>query len=552
MEEITKNTSVQNKSIWKPLIYAVILAIGIVGGYFLKNPSLHFVNTGNEKLDQVVRLINRAYVDTVDEKKLTDAAIVEMLQNLDPHSTYIPAAELQASNEQLEGNFEGIGVEFNLLNDTIFISSVISGGPSEKVGIMPGDRIIKVEDKTVAGIGITNEEVIKNLKGEKGTDVTVYIKRPGEKDLLKFTITRDRIPIYSVEAAFMAGNGIGYIKLSRFAKETYNELVSAMDKLRKEGMTSLVLDLRGNPGGYLDAATKITSEFLGKDKLMVYTEGRSQTKREYKTTDEGSFTTGKLVILVDESSASASEIVSGAVQDWDRGVIVGRRSYGKGLVQESFMLKDRSAIRLTIARYYTPTGRSIQKPYDEGYDEYETEIDHRFSSGELDNPDSIKKNEKLAYKTPSGRKVYGGGGIYPDVFVPLDSALHNELVTTVFRNGFISRLAYNYVDRHRVRLKKLGSLEAFSKQFSFEGELKSGLEKLLADSKITYTEEEFKGALPLFASQTKALIARQVFGKNAYYQVLNETDNTFEMALESMKDYEAILKGESKLAWYGK
>ncbi|HYG14919.1 MAG TPA: S41 family peptidase, partial [Bacteroidia bacterium] len=280
--------------------------------------------------------------------------------------------------------------------------------------------------------------------------------------------------------------------------------------------------------------------------------GRSQTKREYKTSDEGSFTSGKLVILVDESSASASEIVSGAVQDWDRGVIVGRRSYGKGLVQESFILKDRSAIRLTIARYYTPTGRSIQKPYDQGYDEYETEIDHRFSSGELDNPDSIKKNEKLAYKTPSGRKVYGGGGIYPDVFVPLDSALHNQLATTVFRNGFISRLAYNYVDRHRKRLKKLGSLETFSKQFSFEGELKAGLEKLLADSKITYTGDEFKGALPLFASQTKALIARQVYGKNAYYQVLNETDNTFEMALESLKDYEAILKGESSLAWYNK
>lgn len=531
-------------NIWQPLIYAGLLAAGIAAGFFLQGDKKSFSLTGNDKIDQVMSLINSTYVDTVDGEALSEIAIESMLHDLDPHSNYIPAAELASVNEQLEGNFEGIGVEFNLLNDTIFVATVLPEGPSEKVGLMPGDRIITVDKENVAGIGITNNDVIKKLKGQKGTQVIVGIKRSGVKEILTFTIKRDRIPLKSVEIAYMVNPTTGYLKINSFAKDTYDELKEGLEQLGKQGMKDLILDLRGNPGGYLHIAAQITSEFLGKDKLMVYTEGRTQKKKDYVTDRTGEFTTGKLVILVDEGSASASEIVSGAIQDWDRGVIVGRRTFGKGLVQESFSLKDGSAIRLTIARYYTPTGRSIQKPYDHGYDEYENEISYRYTDGELDNPDSVKKNEKQVYKTPAGRKVYGGGGIYPDVFVPRDSALHNPLVVQIYRNGIVTRLAYQHADNNRTSIKNTyKNAEGFTKSFVFDAQLEAKLRALIAGANIQYTEVEMKAVLPFIASQANALIARQVFGKNAYYQALNNTDSTFIAALTALKNYDEVLKG---------
>lgn len=535
--------------VWQPLIYALLLAIGIAGGYFLNTNSSSFSITSNKKLDQVIGLINSAYVDTVDGNELTEAAIVEMLHNLDPHSSYIPARNLKAVNEQLEGNFEGIGVEFNLMDDTIFVATVLPDGPAEKAGLLAGDRIIKVEDETVAGISIDNARVAKRLKGEKGTEVNVTIKRLGEDKLIDFTIKRDRIPLYSVEATYMMNASTGYIKLVSFSRDTYEELSNAIDELQGKGMKELVLDLRGNPGGYLHAATGVASEFLGSGKLMVYTEGRKKGKTEYKTDSKGSFTKGKLIVLIDEGSASASEIVSGAVQDWDRGVIVGRRSYGKGLVQESFSLVDSSALRLTIARYYTPTGRSIQKPYSEGYDIYEAEINDRFEAGEFDHPDSVKKNKDLEFETPSGRKVYGGGGVYPDIFVPLDSISHSKLLNSIYRNGFISRLAYRYAALNRKALSKKYKTSAdLVRDFEFGGIMKSQMATILTKSQITFSNDELVSLMPNINRQAKAFVARQLFGREGYYMAMNKGDNTVAAAMKALNQYEAILQGSSKLA----
>ncbi len=540
------NTNKQRS--WQPLVYALLLAVGIAGGYFLRNDTNGFSISSNKKLDQVIGLINSAYVDTVDGNELTEAAIVEMLHNLDPHSSYIPAQNLKAVNEQLEGNFEGIGVEFNLMDDTIFVATVLHDGPAEKVGLLAGDRIITVEDETVAGIGIDNAGVAKRLKGEKGTEVKVTIKRLGEDELLNFTIVRDRIPLYSVEATYMINASTGYIKLVSFSRDTDEELSNAIDELQDKGMQELVLDLRGNPGGYLHAATGVASEFLGSDKLMVYTEGRKKGKTEYKTESKGSFTQGKLIILIDEGSASASEIVSGAVQDWDRGIIVGRRSYGKGLVQESFSLVDGSAIRLTIARYYTPTGRSIQKPYNEGYDTYESEINNRFETGEFDHPDSVKKNKDLEFKTPSGRKVYGGGGVYPDIFVSLDSILHSKLLNTIYRNGFISRIAYKYAALNRKKLsKKYKTSKSLVNNFEFDGQLKLQLATILSKSQIKYNNDDLASLMPTIKIQAKAFVARQLFGREGYYMAMNRGDNTIAAAMKALHQYEAILHGTATL-----
>lgn len=539
-----------NSRVWQPFIYAVVLAVGLFGGFLLQNKNNNgFKLSGNDKLDQVISKIVNDYVDTVNTEQLTEDAIVQMLHQLDPHSSYIPADELKAVNEQLEGNFEGIGIEFNLLDDTIFVASVLPDGPSEKAGLQPGDRIIKVDGENVAGINIDNGGVAKRLKGEKGTEVKVSVKRMGEKGLLDYSITRGTIPLYSVEATYMITPTTGYIKLVSFSKDTYQELMDAIAKLKESGMQSLMLDLRGNPGGYLHAATGVTSEFLGRGKLMVYTEGRKQGKQEYKTDSKGGFTEGKLVILIDEGSASASEIVSGAVQDWDRGLIVGRRSYGKGLVQESYALSDGSALRLTIARYYTPTGRCIQKPYDDGYDNYEADIINRFNAGEFDHPDTVKENKEQEYTTPKGRKVYGGGGIYPDVFVPVDSSLHSALLSDIYRYGFISRVAYKYGSANRTSLlKSYSTVDAFVKDFNFNGVLMQQLKDLLQKSNINYTDSDLAALYPTISRQAKAFVARQLYGRAAYHQAINNGDNTVEAALKALNNYNALLQGENAVA----
>src|SRR5574343_648571 len=406
-----------NKSVWQPFIYALLIALGLMLGIWLKP------NTGDgglfsaskNKIGQLLNIIDQAYVDTVDTDSLEDIAINELLTQLDPHSVYIPASDVQQANEGLEGNFEGVGIEFSILDDTIMVANVLKDGPSAKIGIQPGDRIIQVDTQSVAGIGIKNEQVFKLLRGPAGSKVDVGVYRPDGQRKIRFTIKRGQIPIYSIDASLMLNNQTGYIKIERFAASTHDEFVQALQKLQARSMKNLILDLRNNPGGYLSAATAIADEFLSDKKLIVYTENRTQKRTEYRAEQPGNFEQGKLIVLIDEGSASASEIVSGAIQDWDRGVILGRRSFGKGLVQEPFSLSDGSVVRLTISRYYTPAGRCIQKDYTDGYEAYEHEINNRYTDGEALDISKHKLTDSTVYKTTNGRKVYGGGGITPDL-----------------------------------------------------------------------------------------------------------------------------------------
>lgn len=412
--------------VYLPIIFALVLVLGIfIGTTFLSGGQKMVMggNTGKfSKLQDVLQYINQEYVDTVNDDDLVERSIVSLLENLDPHSSYISAEELQANNEPLQGNFEGIGVEFNIVDDTVRVVAAIPGGPAEGVGVQAGDKIVMVDGKTIAGIKIANKGVMERLKGKGGTKVKISVKRNGRKGLIDFTITRGTIPIYSLDASYMLTANLGYIKISRFAATTYDEFMQALDKLQKQGMTKLVVDLRGNGGGFLNTAVDIADEFLPEGKSIVYTQGKARPRKDFYATKRGSFENGELFILIDDGSASASEILAGAVQDNDRGTLIGRRSFGKGLVQEQSEFTDGSAIRLTIARYYTPTGRCIQKSYKHGVDDYYNEELSRYESGELESADSIKVADSLKYKTPGGKIVYGGGGIIPDEFVPLDTA----------------------------------------------------------------------------------------------------------------------------------
>lgn len=389
-----------------------------------------------KKLNTFFKYVELAYVDSVNADKMTEDAIKAVLKDLDPHSVYIPKKDLQRKNEPLKGNFEGVGIQFNILHDTITVVSPISGGPSEKLGIRSGDKIIKIEDKTVAGVGFTNKDVADHLRGKKGTKVNVSILRKGENELLDYEITRDKIPIYSVDAVYMAAPKTGYIKLNRFAATTMGEIYEGLDELEDQGMKNLILDLRGNSGGYLNVAIELADQFLDKGKLIVYTEGRSYPRDNTYATSRGRLKKGKLIVLIDEGSASASEIVSGAVQDWDRALVIGRRSFGKGLVQKPFALPDGSGMRLTISRYYTPSGRSIQKPYEGGAEEYYSDVLNRYEHGELMHKDSIHFPDSLKYNTlVNERTVYGGGGIMPDFFIPLDTTQGSDYWSNLIRKG---------------------------------------------------------------------------------------------------------------------
>ncbi|MCB0402125.1 MAG: S41 family peptidase, partial [Flavobacteriales bacterium] len=428
----------------------------VAGLLFAQYASAQYVQSeGSKKFDALMQYINYAYVDSTDESKMVEDAIVAVLKELDPHSVYIPKKELEKMNEPLVGNFEGIGIQFNILKDTLIVVSPISGGPSEKVGLLAGDKIVEVDGENIAGIGLQNSDVQKKLRGKKGTKVNVGIKRRGSKSTLNFTITRDKIPIFSVDAAYMATPDIGYIKINRFANNTIDEFREGMAKLKEQNMKHLIIDLRGNGGGYLKTAIQLADELLEDRKLIVYTEGLKNPKQEYYTTSKGGFEKGKLVILIDEGSASASEIVSGAIQDYDRGLIIGRRSFGKGLVQKPFSLPDGSAVRLTVARYHTPSGRCIQRPYDEGKEAYYKEFSRRFENGEYLSEDSINFPDSLRYKTlNSNRVVYGGGGIMPDVFVPIDTSMNSTYFNKVNRKGLFSEFTLTYVDKHREELEK--------------------------------------------------------------------------------------------------
>ena len=514
------------------LVLAVLTACPLVG------QAQETVQEQGEKFNTLLYYMNRMYVDSVDLDGLVETAIRGMLEELDPHSVYIPAEDLQQADEPLNGKFEGIGVRFNIMKDTIMVVSTIAGGPSEKLGIMSGDRIVEVDGETVAGIGIRNKGVMDRLKGPKGTHVDVGIRRGKAKELIHFDIERDKIPIYSVDASYMVDDRIGYIKVNRFSKETMGELHDALDQLKGDGMKDLVLDLQGNGGGMLNTAIAMGDEFLADDRLIVYTDGRSFPREDRLSDTEGRFEKGRLVVLVDESSASASEIVSGAVQDWDRGLIVGRRTFGKGLVQRPVRLPDGSAVRLTVQQYFTPSGRCIQKPYDEGVDAYRREKYERFEKGELMSLDSLDLPDSLRYETLQlGRTVYGGGGILPDVFVPIDTSLNSTYFTDLLRKGLFNRSVLEYVDANRTRLEQqYADRDAFVSDTSLEQELLDGIVALGESEEVAFVEEDWNTSLPAIELRLKAILARTLFDTTAFYEVFNPINPIYNRGLEVLRD----------------
>lgn len=518
--------------IYLPIIFALLLVLGIYIGYRYSFHTRPVGLASDEKVEKLLNYVQKRYVDTINQIQLEDKALNSLLQNLDPHSSYVTAKEAKAMNEPLEGNFGGIGIEFNIIKDTIRVVSAISGGPSEALGILAGDMIVKVEGKNVGGVKITNQQVIEKLRGESGTKVNISIKRRAVKKLIDFSITRGEIPIFSVDAAYMVNSKTGYVKISRFGATTYEEYMKAFEDLRAKGMSALILDLRGNPGGYLNAAVMLADEFLSAGKEIVHTQGRADPKKVHLATAQGEFEKNKLVILVDEGSASASEIVAGAIQDNDRGTIVGRRSFGKGLVQEQKEFDDGSAVRLTIARYYTPTGRCIQKSYEGGLEAYYSEEIDRYNKGELQSADSIKFADSLKFKTPAGKVVYGGGGIMPDVFVPLDTNGRTIYLSEVTYSGLLNQFAFDYADQNRNQLKANKSFEQFNKAFAVSDQLLEEFVSFAEKNKIKRKDTEIKKSASILKTQLKALIARNIWSNAGYFPIIHTIDNTFKKAVE--------------------
>lgn len=531
--------SPKKHNVFLPIILSFVLVLGIWVGYFLSNRisrgssvNQNYHTSTNDKINSLLDYIEYQYVDTINKKDLVEKTVTSMLQSLDPHSSYIAASEFETVNEPLEGNFDGIGVEFNIIKDTIRVVTPIEGGPSEKIGIRSGDKIVKVEGKNVAGVKITNKEVFEKLRGKSGTIVTVSILRSGIAKPLDFKITRDAIPLYSLDASYMLKQNIGYIKISKFAATTYEEYLKAFNELSKQGMKKLILDLRGNPGGYLNAAVDISDEFLTNGLQIVYTQGKANPKKTYKATSRGSFENNPLVILIDEGSASASEIVAGAIQDNDRGTIIGRRSFGKGLVQDQLQLPDGSAIRLTIARYYTPTGRCIQKPYSADKNQYYSEEYDRYENGELLNEDSIKMDKTKQYKTPEGKIVYGGGGIMPDVFVPIDTAKTNSFLNKVFYAGAINTFAFEYADKNRNQIKVYKTANNYINQFEISNAILDEFYEYCFKQNLSLENPSKSKTNEALKPYLKAFIGRDVFDKDAYYPIINQKDKSIIKAIE--------------------
>lgn len=523
--------------------FIVLMVLVIISSFTLSNAQ-YFGSKQDIKLLRVLQLINNQYIDKVNEEEIVESAIIKMLEELDPHSIYISAEEVKEMNEPLQGNFEGIGVQFNILRDTIMVVMPVPGGPSEKVGIKAGDRIVKIDDEVVAGVGIKNTGVFDRLRGDKGSKVNVSIKRRDISSLLDFTITRDKIPIYSLDAAYMLDEKTGYIKINRFARTTIDEFKESLAKLKKQGIENLVLDLTGNGGGLMDQSIKLADEFLVNDQLIVYTEGLHSYKQEYFATDYGKFEKGNLVVLIDEGSASASEIVTGAVQDWDRAVVIGRRSFGKGLVQNQFLLPDGSMIRLTISKYLTPTGRHIQKPYDDGLEEYHKELAIRYAHGEMSDKSTIEFPDSLKYTTlVRGRTVYGGGGIMPDVFIPIDTTEYSDYYGSLVRKGVINSYVMDFVDNNRESLSlKYSTLEDFVKKFKFTKEMTSNLIQLAEKEEIEFNEEQFKISEKQIKLIITALIARDIFDTSAYYEIVNADNDMVLKAMDVFKNWEDYTK----------
>jgi carboxyl-terminal processing protease len=556
---------------------SILLGILMVAG--VSNLKAQEVQDNAMKFGRLLRLIDSYYVDSTKINDLTEKAIVEVLRNLDPHSVYISKEEVEKANEPLQGNFEGVGISFNVFHDTLMVVTTVPGGPSEKVGIRAGDRIVQIDAKVVANIGLKNTDVFDMLRGKKGTRVDLKVKRKGEPNLLDFTVIRDKIPINSLDASYMLDDNTGYIKLNKFAATTTNEFLESIKALKASSrLNSLVLDLRGNGGGYLNAAIELADQFLTAYKLVVYTSGLRAEKKEYNATPLGELEQGKLVVLIDEGSASASEIVSGAIQDWDRGVVIGRRSYGKGLVQQTFPLTDGSIIRLTTAHYYTPSGRCIQKPYTDGVEAYQKDYLHRIENGELFSKDSValNKTEKFLTKV-SKRTVYGGGGIMPDVFIPLDTSKYYVYYNMLNRKNVVYTTVLDIMDQSRADyVQKYPDFKTFNAKFEVADEMVDKVlaagEKAVGDvpemvipeegengktvtkPKEVKKEEPYKPdaksiefARPLLKKQIKGLIARDLFSMSEYFQVMNADDNAIKKALEVINkrgEYEKILTGK--------
>ena len=532
-----------NNTRFIPFLLAICLIAGIAIGTFYANHfsgnKLGIINTSSNKLHALLRIIDDQYVDTVNMGELVEEAMPQILSELDPHSSYIPAKDLEAVNADLKGSFSGIGIQFTIQNDTIHVNSVIQGGPSEKVGLMAGDRIVEVDDSAFVGKIVTNSEAMKRLKGEKGSKVKLGVYRPGEKDLLHFTVIRGNIPVKSIDAAYMINEKVGYIKVNKFGETTYPELLIALAKLNQKNCEGLIVDLRGNTGGYMAAAIQMVNEFLPNNRLIVYTQGRKSPREDYNSNGTGSNQKMPLVVLVDEGSASASEIFAGAIQDNDRGTIVGRRSFGKGLVQQPIEFSDGSAIRLTIARYYTPSGRCIQKPYEKGKEsEYELDLLTRYEHGEFFSADSIKQDETEVYHTRLGRPVYGGGGIMPDIFVPQDTTGMTSYFRMAANRGLIIRYTFDYTDQNRSTLQKYDTpekMEAYLKGQNLLNKFAAWAEK----KGLKRRNNLMMKSRRLFEMSLYGNIIYNMLGMEAYVEYLNESDKTV------LKAVEILEKGES-------
>jgi carboxyl-terminal processing protease len=490
-----------------------------------------------QKMAAVLFYIENYYVDTANVPKLVEDAIVSILKDLDPHSAYISKEEINEANEPLEGNFEGIGVTFQLYRDTILVIAPVPGGPSDKLGIQAGDKIIQIDGKDAFGKDVNNRFVMDRLRGQKGTTVDVSIYRKGNDKLHDYTIVRDKIPLHSIDATFMIDDEIGYIKLNRFSKTTMEEFRESIANLKAGGMKSLILDLRGNSGGFLGTAVELADEFLMPGKLLVYTEGLNNPRQEFNATRRGSFEDGKLIVMINEGSASASEIVAGAVQDWDRGIVLGRRSFGKGLVQRPFQLPDGSVIRLTSATYFTPTGRSIQRPYQDGTESYYRDLRNRFQNGELVHADSIKFPDSLKYLTPGNRVVYGGGGIMPDLFVPWDSTQVTTYYSNLVRKGVFNGFTIDYVNDNRNKLRRnYPDFQKFKSNFKVDADMMDAFLARAGKEGVEFVEEDFEKSENYIRYQVKALIARNLWQMSNYFEVVAEVDDTLLQAVHLLKN----------------
>jgi carboxyl-terminal processing protease len=517
----------------------VLLALALIAGLFIGNtlnrsgqpmPRNIKLSAGN-KLSTIMNLVESAYVDSINTSEIIEQTIPDMLKNLDPHSTYIPARNMQEVEEEMQGNFSGIGVQFSIQEDTVVIIDVISGGPSQKLGLHAGDRIVLVNDSNIAGVGIKNEDVLKLLRGQKGTKVKVSNLRKGYKELFDFEIIRGDIPIYSVDVSYMIDDETGFIKVSRFAEQTYKEFMDGMTKLDKAGAKKVIIDLRGNPGGYLAAVIRMVDEFLEKDEPILITRGKSQPEKVYNASNRATFTGKQVFILQDEFSASASEIFAGALQDNDRGIVIGRRSFGKGLVQEQIPFSDGSAVRLTVARYYTPSGRSIQKPYNNGSEKYFEDLFERMVHGEMLVADSIQFADSLKYYTKKGRTVYGGGGIMPDIFVPADTAGRSNYFSRIYQQGTVYQFAFQYSDQHRSHLSTLKTAAEIEKWLDNQKVLDSFV-RYATNKGIPYDAQGLKASGHIIETQVKAYIARNIIGDEGFYPIIQQIDKTLLKAIE--------------------